>query len=177
MIGTESSETLEAHEQEWVSEDQKHSSNVARPHYRKKRSHDVAEKGQNCLKKLKGEAGKRTERSLAALVLKESCTSDSNQKKSEKVINPFSPATQGSDDAAKDDSQCKTTALHFTPEEDSLLKLGIEKHGYDRWKSILMDSDLELQNGRTTAALKRRAVFRTLLSRKYVFDPGQGILM
>ena len=36
IIETESSETLEVHEQEWVSEDQKHSSNVARLHYRKK---------------------------------------------------------------------------------------------------------------------------------------------
>ena len=139
---------------------------VARLHYRKKRSRDVAAKGQNCLKKLKGEAGKRTERSLASLVLKESCTSDNNQKKSDKVTNPFSPAKQSGDDAAKDDGQCKTTALHFTPEEDRLLKLGIEKHGYGRWKSILMDSELEFQNGRTTAALKRRAVSRTFLSRK-----------
>ena len=56
-------------------------SNVARLHYRKKRSRDVAKKGQNCLKKLKGKAGKRTERSLAPLVVKESCTSDNNQKK------------------------------------------------------------------------------------------------
>ena len=36
IIETESSETLEVHEQEWVSEDQKHSSNVARLHYWKK---------------------------------------------------------------------------------------------------------------------------------------------
>ena len=71
LFETKSSETLEVHEQEWVSEDQKHSSKVARLHYRKKTSRDVAKKGQNCLKKLKGEAGKRTERSLASLVLKE----------------------------------------------------------------------------------------------------------
>ena len=72
-----------------------------------------------------------------------------------KVTNPFSPTKQGSGDAEKDDGQCKTTALHFTPEEDRLLKLGIEKH-----------CELEFQNGRTTAALKRRAVSRTFLSRK-----------
>ena len=115
---------------------------------------------------------------MASLVLEESCTSDNNQKKSEKVTNLISHAKQGSDDAAKDNGQCKTTALHFTPEEeDRLLKLGNEKHGYGRWKSILMESELEFQNGRTTAALKRRAVSRTFLSRKYVFDPGQEILM
>ena len=166
IIETESSETFEVHEQEWVSEDQKHSSNVARLHYRKKRSRDVAEKGQNCLKKPKDETGKRTERSLASLVFKESCTSDNNQQKSEKVTNPFSPAKQGSDDATKDDGQCKTTALHFMAEEDRLLKLHTEKRGYGRWKSILMDSELEFKNERTTAALKMRAVPRTFLSFK-----------
>ena len=51
IIETESSETLDITEQEWTSEDQKHSSHVAKIHYRKKRSRDVALKGQQCLKK------------------------------------------------------------------------------------------------------------------------------
>ena len=74
QIETESSETWEAHEQEWVFEDQNYSWNV-------EGSRDVAEKGQNCLRKLKGETSKRTERSLAALFLKESCITDNNQKR------------------------------------------------------------------------------------------------
>ena len=57
IIETESSEDLEQHEREWVTEDQKHSSKVARVCYQKKKSRDVALKGQICLKKLKGEEG------------------------------------------------------------------------------------------------------------------------
>ena len=52
IIETESSENLEQHEREWVAEDQKHSSKVARVCYQKKKSCDVALKGQICLKKL-----------------------------------------------------------------------------------------------------------------------------
>ena len=48
MIETESSETLDTTEQEWISEDQNHSSHVAKIHYRKKRSRDVALKKQQC---------------------------------------------------------------------------------------------------------------------------------
>ena len=61
IIETESSETLDTTEQEWISEDQKHSSHVAKIHYRKKRSRDVALKGQQCLKKLKGQEGEMVE--------------------------------------------------------------------------------------------------------------------
>ena len=53
IIETESCETLDTTEQEWISEVQKHSSHVATIHYRKKRSGDVALKGQQCLKNLK----------------------------------------------------------------------------------------------------------------------------
>ena len=51
IIETESSETLDTTEQDWISEYQKHSSYVAQIHYQKKRSRDVALKGQQYLKK------------------------------------------------------------------------------------------------------------------------------
>ena len=50
IIETESSNCLDNEEQEWISEDQKHSSHVARICYQKKRSRNVALKGQGCLK-------------------------------------------------------------------------------------------------------------------------------
>ena len=49
IIETESCENLELEECTWISEDQKHSSQVAKMHYRKKRSREVALKGQSCL--------------------------------------------------------------------------------------------------------------------------------
>ena len=71
IIETESSETLDTTEQEWISEDQKHSSHVAKIHYRKKRSRDVALKGRQCLKKLKGQEREMVEKQLMSLVIED----------------------------------------------------------------------------------------------------------
>ena len=61
IIETESSQLLTTKECQLVSEDQKHSSCVAKVHYRKRRSRDVALKGNACLKRLRGEAGEKTD--------------------------------------------------------------------------------------------------------------------
>ena len=53
IIETASSHKLSPHEQFWLSEDQKHSSTVARVHYKQLRSRDVARKGQECMRKLR----------------------------------------------------------------------------------------------------------------------------
>ena len=59
-----------------VSEDQKHSLRVAKVHYRKRRSRDVALKGNACLKRLRGEAGEKTD-----TILKEAFSTNIVQKK------------------------------------------------------------------------------------------------
>ena len=59
---------LDLDEQQWVSEDQKHSSKVAKTHYLKKRSRDIAVKGQSCLKKLCGAEGEHAEKSLQTIL-------------------------------------------------------------------------------------------------------------
>ena len=64
IIETESVQNLSPDEQKWVTEDQKHSSNVARTHYQKKRSRDLAQKGQCCMSKLRGKAGEVLDKSL-----------------------------------------------------------------------------------------------------------------
>ena len=51
-------------EQKWVTEDQKHSSNIARTHYQKERSCDIALKGQCCMNKLHGKASEVLVKSL-----------------------------------------------------------------------------------------------------------------
>eukprot|EP00112_Aurelia_sp_Birch-Aquarium-sp1_P005739 Seg165.8 transcript_id=Seg165.8/GoldUCD/mRNA.D3Y31 product="hypothetical protein" protein_id=Seg165.8/GoldUCD/D3Y31 len=67
IIETESTDVLDAEERDIVSQDQKHTSNVAKIHYRKKRSRDVAERGNDCLKKLRGEQGRSMDKSLETL--------------------------------------------------------------------------------------------------------------
>ena len=52
IIESQSYEVLLPNEQKWISEDQKHSSNVARVHYQKKRSREVAMRGRWCMQKL-----------------------------------------------------------------------------------------------------------------------------
>lgn len=62
IVETESVKTLTKEEQDVASENQKHSSVVARVHYQKQRSRDIAaKKGQECMKKLQGEKGEGVE--------------------------------------------------------------------------------------------------------------------
>ena len=64
IIEIESVQTLSPDEQKWVTGDQKHCSNVAHTHYRKKRTRDIALKGQCCMNKLRGKAGELLDKSL-----------------------------------------------------------------------------------------------------------------
>ena len=57
IIETERVSKLDLEEQRFVCEDQKHSSNVARVHYQKLRSRDVALKGRSSMEKLRGDNG------------------------------------------------------------------------------------------------------------------------
>ena len=56
IIERESADVLSLKEQELIAQDQKHTSNFARIHYRKKRSRAVAKKGTHCIKTLRGES-------------------------------------------------------------------------------------------------------------------------
>ena len=64
IVETESSAILDLDEQQWVSEDQKHSSKVVKTHYQKKHSRDIAVKEQSGLKNLRGAEGEHAEKSL-----------------------------------------------------------------------------------------------------------------
>ena len=57
IVETQSLNQLTSEEQRTLSEDQKHSSAVAKVRYRKQRSREVALKGHECLQKLQGAKG------------------------------------------------------------------------------------------------------------------------
>ncbi|KAK3715629.1 hypothetical protein QZH41_008064 [Actinostola sp. cb2023] len=61
IVETASHQQLTSSEQEMISEDQKHSSVVAKVHYQKRRSREVATKAHECLKKLHGENGSKVD--------------------------------------------------------------------------------------------------------------------
>ena len=87
IIETESCENLELEEYTWISEDQKHSSQVAKMHYRKKRSKEVALKGQSCLKKLRGEEGLKVEQSLKSFIEEDLSDSAASNSDNDEVSN------------------------------------------------------------------------------------------
>ena len=151
IIETESCETLDTTEQEWISKDQKHSSHLAKIHYRKKCSRDVALKGQQCLKKLKGKEGEMVEKKLMSLVNE----GDEDASDSEDIFitqNKIKDVEQSDDSSTfsilleakfnnalsthdtqldkKPASRKQKPRLFFTPEEDSALQQGIRKYGF-----------------------------------------------
>ena len=83
----------------WISEDQKHSSQVAKTYYQKKRSREVALRGQTCLKKLRGEEGIKMEEELQSFIQKECSDTDySNIVSNEAVEQPSENANSNEDD-------------------------------------------------------------------------------
>ncbi len=76
IIETESSERLNLDEQHFITEDQKHSSTVAKIHYKKTQSRIVAVEGRKCMEKMTKEA--RGNQNLVQLFNKVSCSFDEN---------------------------------------------------------------------------------------------------
>ena len=72
VIETESCENLELEECTWISEDQKHSSQVAKMHYHKKRSREVALKGNHALKSSMARKDSKSNKVLS-LSLRKTC--------------------------------------------------------------------------------------------------------
>ena len=167
IIETESTDVLSLEEQELISRDQKHTSNVARIHYRKKRLRVVAEKGNHCIKKLRGESGEQLDSSLEKLV---SVSTGAEESESDSDIFVTQSSTKP---VKKTDSDCQLTSITdgslanhsqlckqrritpFTEKEDLNLIKGINKHGYGKWGKILSDPRLCFAEGRARNSLLR----------------------
>ena len=68
IVETTSAERLTREEQEVISEDQKHSSTVAKVYYKKKQSRNVAIQGRQCMEKLIGEKRKETSNNISEVL-------------------------------------------------------------------------------------------------------------
>ena len=138
-----------------MSEDQKHSSAVAKVHYQKHRSREIAVKARECLQKLQGRKGSEVDEDVqvrfGGLTSSSTLSVESMEKASlsppRKVVIPT-------------DNLRTPRKLHqvlkFTADEDDFLKRGINRHGYGQWTAILRDSDFQFQQGRTADSLKKR---------------------
>ena len=138
----------------FLSEDQKHSSAVAKVHYQKQRSREVALKGHECLQKLQGTKGSEVDDDDDVHARLGGSTSS--------VLAPVETTE------SKNERDCPPTnklrvqrnsrrVLKFTADEDNFLKEGIDRHGFGQWTAILRDPDFKFQDRRTSDSLKKRA--------------------
>ena len=146
IVETESVNQLTSEEQTILSEDQKHSSAVARVHYQKQRSREVALKGHDCLQKLPGAKGSEVDEDVNARL--GDSTSDAG---------PSVETVQNVNSSPKKEALPKRilrsegnirNVLKFTTQQDNVLKEGITKHGFGQWTASLRDDDFQFQDGR-----------------------------
>lgn len=76
IIETESSERLNLEEQHYITEDQKHSSTVAKIHYKKTQSRIVAVEGKKCMEKMTRDARSNGNNNLVEMFNNISCSFD-----------------------------------------------------------------------------------------------------
>ena len=148
IIETESAERLDHNNQQIISEDQKHTSRVAKVFYKKQKSQEVAVKAKNCMKILYDtancppessiEKNKVTDNNVTDSAVAEATASEttSNEKIHEGKRNPKIP---------------------FSRHEDDFIRIGIKKYGKGRWTSILADCDFKFHPRRKAATLSVRA--------------------
>ena len=156
IVETESLNQLTSEEQRILSEDQKHSSAVAKVHYQKRRSREVAVKAHECLQKLQGSKGSEVDEDVQARFGGSTSSSTMSVETMEKAS--LSPPRKVVIPTENLRTQRKLhRVMKFTADEDDFLKQGIYRHGYGQWTAILRDSDFKFQAGRTADSLKKRA--------------------
>ena len=160
IVETQSLDALNDKEHRLLCEDQKHSSVVAKVHYQKRRSREVAVKAHECLQKLQGTKGSEVDMevntrfgstsSIATFEPAIECARSENARP--KIDTPHSNRllSQGH----------QRRPLRFTTDEDDFLKRGIYKHGFGQWTAIWRDPDFRFQRGRLADSLKKRAELR-----------------
>ena len=155
IIETESATNLTIEEQAIVSLDQKHTSNVAKVHYQKQRSREVAKKASEYIKSMVHADGSE---------FKEESTNRSEDSDSNSKDN----ASISANDLAKSDEKLQRSNNEnaynvrqkkqpFSKEEDKFIQMGLKKYGIGKWTRILKDPNYRFHNTRNNASLMTRA--------------------
>ena len=179
IVETASSKKLDSNAQSAISEDQKHSSVVAKVHYQKQRSREVATEAHAFLKELQGEKGSELENDVRARLSDKSSSSQEQDEKTdcsstdevEEIKQSPPPAWPSTVPKLKranainlkntpKSSAGRRKSVMFTLEEDKYLKAGLKRHGFGQWKAILIDPEFCFQKGRTANSLLSRAARR-----------------
>ena len=162
IVETQSLNQLSSEEQRILSEDQKHSSAVAKVHYQKQRSREVALKGHECLQKLQGSKGSEVDEEVHARLRDSTSEAGPSVERVQNISS--SPEKDALPKRILRSHKNIRHVLKFTKEEDDFLKEGITKHGFGQWTAILRDDDFQFQDGRTADSLKKRAGMKMTLS-------------
>ena len=161
IIETESVNKLDLEEQRCVSEDQKHSSNVARVHYQKLRSRDVALRGRSCMEKLRGETGKAMDMCVRKLREPDSDEIDNDEAETTAkyaIATPTLPPTTQSTEVPTNSKR----PVRFSQEEDKYLRKGIKQFGFS-WTQILNCPLYRFEKSRVARTLRKRALSLKLI--------------
>ena len=146
IVETESAEKLSTEEQTSLSEDQKHTSHVAKVHYQKQHSRTIAQKGKQAMDKLRNDVPSTSK-------VKEINSLTKISKKTEEIdfrINDDHPKS-------KERPTIKRKSKIFSKQEDEFILAGIKKHGKGKWTAIIQDPEYEFNCCRTIASLLTRA--------------------
>ena len=161
IIETESAERLSAEDQAIISLDQKHTSNVAKVHYQKRKSREVARKANMCLKSLLNNASPTTNETITENDAGNSDNNDSNsvneQNDSNNSISPTRSCSPNTKTPIKRTPSLRKAKSSFSKEEDDFLVKGLRKYGPSKWTRILKDPDFSFHHSRTNATLMTRA--------------------
>ena len=160
IVETQSINLLTRKEQRILSEDQKHSSAVARVHYQKQRSREVAVKAHECLQKLQGEKGSEVDKEVHTRFSDATPTVSAPVETEEPKSAP--PKTDSFETKQLRIQRNQRRVLKFTADEDNFLKEGLKRHGIGQWTAILRDPDFKFQDGRVGDSLKKRAELKFL---------------
>ena len=152
IIETESAEKLTVEDQKSISDDQKHTSMVAKVHYQKRASRDVAAKGSKVMDKLRdnGESLKSISKTTNVITGENNCISVEN----ELINNDIDMDVSVKITAQK---STRSKKVQFSTQEDNFLQLGIRKYGTGSWKQILCDINYKFHPSRRTSTLFTRA--------------------
>ena len=160
IVETQSLNLLTSKEQRILSEDQKHSFAVARVHYQKQRSREVAVKAHECLQKLQGEKGSEVDKEVHTRFSDATSTVSAPVEREEPKSAP--PKTDSFETKQLRIQRNQRRVLKFTADEDNFLKEGLKRHGIGQWTAILRDPDFKFQDGRVGDSLKKRAELKFL---------------
>ena len=150
IIETASAEHLSPEEQAVISLDQKHTSNVAKVHYQKRKSQDIAKKADQCMAKLIQNAKENEEH--VEVTVSEKRNPERQDLEIEEPIKE-----QESIEIKTVEKKTRNKKHAFTEQEDNFLSNGIKKHGLGKWSTILKDPQYKFHPSRKNSTLMMRA--------------------